>query len=267
MSALDKWNNGNSALTPERRLMNEALARIAHSAVTETRRGAEHLDKPARVSKPGRLVFVLDLTSSRGPGLQRARVATAAMFDAIKRIGSVAVKLIYFRGDNECRAGSWERDPAVVSRDMQRLSCKLGMTQIARALDCVLKGEAEVSGVVFIGDHCEDDPEELARLAAALGKKHIPIFVFHECADDDGRARDARPVFERMAEISGGVYSAFEPESGEVLTELLSSVAAFGAAGPEGIQQMEPATTPQAQQLQTRLLLLGPGSSNGEVTR
>jgi hypothetical protein len=190
--------------------------------------------------------------------LHRARIATAAMFDAIKRIGSVAVKLIYFRGDNECRAGSWEHDPAVVSRAMQRLSCELGMTQIARALQCVLKRETEVSGVVFIGDHCEDDPEELARVAAALGKKHTPIFVFHECADNDGAAREARAVFKRMAETSGGKYSEFEPESGKVLTELLSSVAAFSAAGVEGVKRVEPATTPQARQLQTRLLL-GPG--------
>lgn len=257
MDALQKSNKDNNALTPERRLMNEALARIAHSAVTETRRGAEHADRPARVSKPGRLVFVLDLTSSRGPSLHRARIATAAMFDAIKRISSVAVKLIYFRGDSECRAGSWERDPAVVSRAMQRLSCELGMTQIARALQCVLKRETEVSGVVFIGDHCEDDPEELARVAA-LGKKQTPIFVFHECPDDDERAREARPVFKRMAEISGGMYSEVEPESGKVLSELLSSVAAFSTAGIEGVKQVEPATTPQARQLQTRLLL-GPG--------
>ncbi len=257
-NALQKANNDNNALTPERRLMNEALARIAQNAVGETRRGGDGSVMLARVSKPGRLVFVLDLTASRGPSLQRARIATAAMFDAIKRIGSVAVKLIYFRGENECRAGSWERNPDVVSRAMQRLSCELGGTQIARALRCVLKREPELSGVVYIGDDCEEDPEELVGLAVALGKKRMPIFIFHECATDSEPLVSARATFTRMAEASGGIYSEFEPDSSEQLQELLSSVAAFSAAGVEGVKQVEPATTPQARQLQTRLLL-GPG--------
>lgn len=212
---------------------------------------------PSRVGKPGRLVFVLDLTGSRSSSLKQARVATAAMFDAIKRIGSVAVKLIYYRG-NECKAGSWEKDPATVSRAMQRLSCEVGGTQIARALQCVLKREAEVSGVVFIGDHCEDDPEELMQTAAALGEKHMPVFVFHECEDGDRVSCEARTVFKRIAELSGGFYSMFEPDSANVMGELLSSVAAFTVAGIEGVKPVEPATTPQARKLQTRLLL-GPG--------
>ena len=77
MGALEKWNNGDASLTPERRLMNEALARIGAVNVTETRGAAR---------RSGRLVFALDLTSSREPGLREARIATAAMFDALKAI-------------------------------------------------------------------------------------------------------------------------------------------------------------------------------------
>ena len=147
---------------------------------------------------------------------------------------------------------------------MQRLSVETGETQIARALRRVLEREQEpVSGVVFIGDHCEDDAGELARLAAALGEKHIPVFVFHECADGDRRALEAKRVFEKMAAASSGAYCEFEPDSSAQLGELLSTVAAFSAGGIEGVKQVPQVTTPQARQLRTRLLL-GPGGGEGK---
>jgi hypothetical protein len=247
MKALEKQVKVSQEITPARQLINHALARIASKQT-------ERL-QPMK----GRLVVILDLTGSRKRTLQHARVSMAAMFDTIKRLASIAVKLIYYRGD-ECKETAWESDPDVVSRAMARLSCEVGGTQIARALRRALELEKEqVSGVVFIGDHCEDDPEQLAQLAGALGEKRIPIFVFHECQDNNQHALMAKPVFKRIAEVSNGIYAEFELESAQALRELLSSVAAFSTAGIEGIQQVGSAVTPQAQQLQRRLLLLAAG--------
>jgi hypothetical protein len=220
--------------------------------------------KPIR--RAGRLIFGLDLTGSREPSLHQARIATAAMFDTIKAFGVLAVKLIYYRGDSECKAGDWQADPGTVSRAMLALSCKTGETQIARMLRCALTekklltmtgeaGPAGISGVVFIGDHSEDKPETLLELAAELGKQHMPLFLFHEIADHDERSLQAKPVFKRMAELSGGVYVEFRPDSGAVLMELLSSVAAFSAAGTEGVERMALPATSEARQLRGRLLL------------
>jgi hypothetical protein len=254
-SDIRKWQEDEKALALERQRMNEALARLGQvearvSYETETRGGARRC---------GLLVFILDLTGSRKASLRQARIATAEMFTAVKRIGAVAVKLIYYRGDDECKASDWQDDPEIISRAMRKLSCETGATQIARALRRVLEGEREpVAGVVFIGDHNEDNPEELVRLAAALGEKGVPVFVFHECADDDERAREARPVFMGMAAASNGAYCEFEPDSSAQLGELLSTVAAFSAAGIEGVKQVGLAATPQARELQSRLLL-GPG--------
>ena len=219
--------------------------------------------KPSRL---GRLIFGLDLTGSREPSLQRARIATAAMFDTIKAVGAVAVKLIYFRGQRECKAGEWQIDPGIVSRSMLTLSCKTGETQIALLLRWALTekrklirtgeaGPACISGVVYIGDHSEDKPEELLEVATELGKQSMPLFVFHEISDDDARSLQARPVFERMAQLSGGVYVEFKPDSGAVLKELLSSVAAFSVGGAEGVEQMALPATSEARQLRGRLLL------------
>jgi hypothetical protein len=257
-SDIQKWQATEQSLTSDRERITSALARLGSEQVQMTQRDA-HASKAA--AKPGRLVFILDLTGSRRESLRRARIATASMLDEIKRIGSLAVKLIYYRGRKECQSSRWETDPEVISRTMRRLSCESGCTQIARALRCVLDQEEErVSAVVFIGDESEDEPDTLARLAAALGEKHVPIYVFHEIAAGTDGLPSVKAVFELMAEASGGHYSVFEPESAAQLRELLSTVAAFSTAGVEGVKQMEPARTEQGRQLRGRLLL-GPGNA------
>ena len=244
---LEKRRKDGAALDIERQLMQEALARLGpHESETRLR---------------GRLIFALDLTGSREHSLREARIATAGMFEAIKGFGRIAVKLVYYRGEKECRATGWHDDPDVLSSSMRRLSCKTGNTQIARLLRMACAAEETLAGVVFVGDHCEEDASELVELAKALRGKTTPLFVFHECADHDQHSLNARRVFERMAEASGGVYVEFKPDSGAVLRELLSTIAAFAAAGTEGVRQAALPETTEARQLQGQLLRLGTGDS------
>jgi uncharacterized protein with GYD domain len=244
--------NGNQpvkSLDEQWALMNAALERLGQGGKME----------PLSARRVGRLIVALDLTSSRAESLRQARKATAAMFAAIRSIGAVAVKLVYYRGDHECKAGAWHDDAEIVSRSMLSLSCKAGETQIARVLKLALAEREKISGVVFIGDHCEDDADELLHLAATFGKRSLPLFIFHEIVDHDIRALDARPVFKDMAKRSGGVYVEFRPDSGAVLKELLSNIAALSAGGVEGVKRMTLPATPEARQLRERLLL---GSGN-----
>ena len=242
----EKWRNDEKALDVERRLLNEALAKMERAEL--------------KYREAGRLIFGLDLTGSREASLAHARIATAAMFDTIKAIGAVAVKLVYYRGTNECRASAWHNDPGVVSDAMRRLSCEAGYTQIARLLRVALAEKEKVSGVVLVLDHCEDDADELLDLARTLGERSMPLYVFHECADYSKRSLKAKPLFKRMAETSGGVYVEFKPDSGAVLREMLSTVAAFTAGGSEGVRQVGRAVTPEARQLRSSLLLLSDGT-------
>ena len=252
---LEKWRGHDKALSPERRAMIAALERLQPLEIAN----------PTSVPRPkGRLAFVLDLTMSRATSLRKARIATAGMFDRIKAIGSIAVKLIYFRG-RECTSDRWEIDPELVSQAMQRLSCKGGATQIVRALGQVLDEKETVSAVVFIGDHCEDRPGAVRKIAEELRRGRIPVFVFHERDDRDDRWLEAKPLFQHLAEVSGGVYVEFNPDSPSVLHELLSSVAAFSAGGTKGLTQIEPAATTEAKQLQSRLLLLGAGQKSSNT--
>jgi hypothetical protein len=247
---LERYQSKGGTLSRERRRMNEALARLEEIEPQETRRG--------------RLMVALDLTGSREHSLVQARVATASMFDVIKALGSVAVKLVYYRGDDECRASQWQTDPEILSWSMRGLSCEAGNTQITRVLRLALGEGAAVAGMVFVGDHCEEDPDELRRLATALGRRSIPLFVFHECADGDDRSLSAKPVFKLMAEASRGAYVEFKPDSGTVLRELLARVGAHAAAGVDGMRRAGRVETPQARQLQSRLLLL-PGPAGGKA--
>jgi hypothetical protein len=211
--------------------------------------------EPGRLQRRGRLMFCLDLTASREAALCQARIATATMFDAINGAGSIAVKLAYFRGESECRMSGWHDDLNVVSRWMRRLSCETGNTQIARLLRMVLDEGDRVSGIVYVGDHTEDSAADLETLARRLGENSIPIYLFHEYSFFDRRSVKAQPIFKLMAECSHGVYVQFRADSGAVLRELLTNVAAFAASGSEGVRKMALPVTAEARQLRGRLLL------------
>lgn len=249
--AIEKLRNGENALEAERSRMNEALARLGK---TEERPLAR---------RTGRLIFGLDLTGSREFGLRQARIATAAMFDAIRTFGSIEMKVVYYRGTSECRESPWCSDADVLRQSMLALTCERGNTQIARLLARVSSEREKLSAAVFIGDHCEESPEELLGLAEKLRDKGIPLFVFHECGDHDPWSLTAKPLFKRLAKISRGVYVEFKPDSGEVLKELLASIAAFSTAGVEGLNRVVLPKTAEARQLREGLrLMLGAGHNN-----
>jgi len=244
---LDKIRKEEKALDVERDLMNKALARLG---------GADKKPEIAvttNTRRQGRLIFGLDLTSSRQTTLDRAREATSAMFETIRDMGGIAVKLIYFRGMWECRESKWYDDPAPLSRSMFDLSCRAGGTQIARLLHRALEEDKAYSGVVYIGDSCEEHEDELLALARKFGRKSIPLFMFHE--RPIGGEAEARAVFEKMAELSGGAYVDFKMDSAVVLRELLSCIAAFSAAGRKGVEQVAMPTTAAARQLRSYLAL------------
>jgi len=246
-NALERLRENKAALDAERRLMNEALGRL----------GKPFNGPIAR--QTAKLIFGLDLTASREPGLQQARIATASMFDAIRDFGSIEVKLAWYRGTDECRETPWYGDADILRRSMLKLSCKGGNTQIAKLLRLVLAREEKVSAVVFVGDHCEEEEAEISRLAHQLRARNIPVFLFHEWVDDNPNSHYAKGVFERIANTTGGVYVEFKPDSGEVLKELLPTIAAFSTAGVAGIERLALPLTMEARQLRSRLLLSSGG--------
>src|SRR5437763_2358944 len=130
----------------------------------------------------GRLIFALDATASRQPSWDRACRIQGEMFEATAALGGLDVKLVFYRGFNECKASRWMTNAADLHRVMRAVSCLGGETQIERVLSHAI-GETKkqrVGALIFVGDAMEENVDRLCQLAGELGLSGVPVFVFHE---------------------------------------------------------------------------------------
>jgi len=176
----------------------------------------------------GRLIFALDATASRQPSWDRACRIQGEMFEATAALGGLDVKLIYYRGFNECKASRWMANAADLHRAMRAVSCLGGETQIERVLAHAIaeNQKQRVGALVFVGDAMEEKVDRLCQLAGELGLKGVPIFMFHEGGD-----RVAAAAFQQMAKLSRGAYLRFDLASADRLKDLLGAVAVYAAGG------------------------------------
>jgi hypothetical protein len=176
----------------------------------------------------GRLIFALDATASRQPSWDRACRIQGEMFEATAALGGLDVKLVYYRGFNECKASRWMANAADLHRVMRAVSCIGGETQIERALAHAIaeNQKQRIGALVFVGDAMEEKVDRLCQLAGELGLKGVPIFLFHEGGDTV-----AAGAFQQMAKLSRGAYLRFDLASADRLKDLLGAVAVYAAGG------------------------------------
>ena len=176
----------------------------------------------------GRLLFALDATASREPSWDRACRIQGEMFEATAGLGGLDVKLVFYRGFNECKASRWMASAAELHRAMRSVSCLGGETQIERVLDHALAEtrQLRVNALVFVGDAMEEKVDRLCRRAGELGLLGVPVFLFHEGGDPVAAA-----AFRQMAKLSRGAYLSFDRASADRLKELLAAVAVYAAGG------------------------------------
>ena len=176
----------------------------------------------------GRLIFALDATASRQPAWDSACKLQAEMFREVATIGGLSVQLVYYRGLAECRSSRWVTQPEHLSGLMERIDCRMGHTQIGKVLKHARR-ESEllkVQALVFVGDAMEENPDDLAHGAAALGKAGVPAFMFQE-----GTNREVEAVFQEIAQLTKGAYCRFDPGAARQLAELLKAVAVYATGG------------------------------------
>lgn len=176
----------------------------------------------------GRLIFALDATASREPTWDRACRIQGEMFEATAGLGGLDVRLVFYRGFDECKASRWMQNAAELHRAMRAVSCIGGETQIERVLSHAI-GESKkqrVGALVFVGDAMEENVDRLSRLAGELGLLGTPVFVFHEGGDAAAGA-----AFRQIAKLSRGAYLSFDLASAGRLKELLAAVAVYAAGG------------------------------------
>jgi len=183
----------------------------------------------------GRLIFALDATMSRQPTWDMACALQADMFREAVAIGSLDIRLVYYRGDGECRATRWISDSVQLAKLMSKIDCRGGDTQIGKVLaDARREADASaVRAVVFVGDAMEEKVDALCAKAGELGLLKVPVFMFQE-----GHDADAEQAFKEIARLSGGAWCRFDPGAAAQLRELLRAAAAYAAGGREALLRL-----------------------------
>jgi hypothetical protein len=183
----------------------------------------------------GRLVFALDATMSRQPTWDMACALQADMFREAASLGSLDIRLVYYRGLNECRASAWISDSAQLAKLMSKIDCRGGNTQIGKVLS-EARREAVASGVravVFVGDAMEEQVDALCVKAGELGLLKVPVFMFQE-----GHDETVEQAFREIARLTGGAWCKFDPGAAAQLRELLRAAAAYAAGGREALKRL-----------------------------
>lgn len=197
------------------------------SAVDAFVREVERL--PAtRAGGRGRLLFAMDATASREPTWDHACAIQGEMFVATDSLGGLDVRLAFYRGFEEFKVSRWTSDGRELARLMGSVRCLAGRTQIARLLRYAAdqRRESRIDAVVFVGDCCEEDVDEVGHEAGQLGLLGLPVFVFQE-----GDDRVASRLFPQIAKLTRGAWCKFDRNSPDQLKRLLGAVAAYAAGG------------------------------------
>jgi hypothetical protein len=190
---------------------------------------------PFTAGGKGRLVFALDATMSRQPTWDMACALQADMFREAAALGSLDIRLVYYRGLNECRASGWISDSAALAKLMGKIDCRGGNTQISKVLS-EARREAVASGVravVFVGDAMEENVDDLCVRAGELGLLKVPVFMFQE-----GHDAAVEQAFREIARLTGGAWSRFDLGAAAQLRELLRAAAAYAAGGHEALLRL-----------------------------
>jgi len=190
---------------------------------------------PYSADARGRLIFALDATMSRQPTWDMACALQADMFREAASLGSLDIRLVYYRGLTECRASGWISDSAQLARLMGKIDCRGGNTQIGKVL-AEARREAKTSGVRavgFVGDAMEEGVDDLCARAGELGLLKVPVFMFQE-----GHDLAAEQAFREIARLTGGAWCRFDPGAAAQLRELLRAVAAYAAGGREALMRL-----------------------------
>jgi hypothetical protein len=196
----------------------------------------QHLQREEHIHKHRpRLVFALDATASRQPAWDLSSKLQAEMFAEAGAAG-LDLQLVYYRGD-ECKASRWVSNGAELKGLMHELRCKAGRTQIGKVLAHTLResDKTPIKALVFIGDCFEENIGDMVETASALGAKGVRAFMFHEDGDTNPPARKA---FQKIAELTGGIYAPFDANSAAELSRLLRAAAAYAAGKPAALVEL-----------------------------
>jgi len=138
----------------------------------------------------GRLIFALDATMSRQPTWDMACALQADMFRETAALGSLDIRLVYYRGFNECRATGWISDSARLATLMSKIDCRGGDTQIGKVLSEARREAVRNRGCGRIGRRRGGDGGRCQQRFLGLGLAAGHTGTIGKEGDADDRADD-----------------------------------------------------------------------------
>lgn len=201
---------------------------------------------PKQAGGQGRLIFALDATASREATWDQACHLQSELFMATRDLGGLAIQLCYFRGFGEFKATGFVTETGQLLNLMNGVACRGGLTQIGRVLAhaATETRTKAVKAVVYIGDCCEEEVDQLCHIAGELGLLRTPVFMFHE-----GKDPHARAVFQQVSKLSGGAYAPFDRNSPQVLKDLMAAVAVYASGGAKALEDFSSRSSPEVRRL------------------
>jgi hypothetical protein len=199
-------------------------------------------------STSSRLVFALDATASRQPSWDRACQIQGQMFIAASQLGGLQIQLCYYRGYHEFHYSPWLSNTQTLLQTMTAVQCLGGYTQIERVLNHCIEEQQQnpIQAAIIIADAAEENVDTLCAKAGKLGILGVPLFMFQEGLDPG-----VRGCFQQMALVSKGAYAAFDENSAQQITDLLSAVATYASGGYDALERLPSSAAKQLlQQLQ-----------------
>jgi hypothetical protein len=200
-----------------------------------------------------RLVFAVDATASREPAWDAAVQLTDVLLRTLP--GELDIALAAHGGNEVHTFTDFTSDPHALRDPAAGVRCRAGETRLLEILRRVLELDG-VGVVVYIGDMFEESPREARRLADALLLRGTRVIVLHDTSSGD---MSAKPVFEMLAQRTGGAVLPFDISALEKVAELLQAVAVLAVDGMEGLQanrETMPATTLLLEHISTSRALI-----------
>lgn len=208
-------------------------------------------------SSRNRLLIGIDATASRAQLWDQAMHVQSEMFSETAKLGGLAIQICYYQGYGEFHAFPWHTRADDLIKDMSRVTCVSGATQLEKVLKHTLAEnklnrlntqKTGIKALVFIGDCFEEEIEPVMQLAGQLRLFGIPAFMFQE-----GNEPLAQRVFQQIAAITQGAYCRFDANSAQQLKALLSAVAVFAAGGHAALSNYRQDQTGLVAQLRGQL--------------
>jgi len=183
----------------------------------------------------GRLIFAMDATASRQPAWDRAAAIQGQMFHETAQLGGLDIQLAFYRGFGEFKISKWTHEEADMQRWMSAVQCHAGETQIGKVISHTVNEtkRSTVNALIFVGDCCEEDIDQIGKRAGELGVLGVPAFMFQE-----GNDPIAQFAFKEVARLTRGACCSFDTSSASSLRDLLAAVAVYAAGGRKALLRM-----------------------------